>query len=139
MANRLKKKILPILISGEQSAFVLDRLITDNLFITYECVHDIRTRRRKKPLCTVKLDIMKAYDRVERSFLKRVILKMGFAQIWVDMIVRSVMSVRFSVKLNGAIRLLFTYQRTLARGSPLPLSVSILCLKIFSSPASGTG
>jgi hypothetical protein len=139
MANRLKKKILPILISGEQSAFVLDRLITDNLFITYECVHDIRTRRRKKPLCAVKLDIMKAYDRVERSFLKWVILKMGFAQIWVDMIMRSVMSVRFSVKLNGAIGLLFTYQWTLARGFPLPLSVSILCLKIFSSPALGTG
>jgi hypothetical protein len=63
MANRLKK-ILPIFILEEQSSFVPCRLITDNVFVAYECTKAIGTRKRKTLhsvlsswICTVK-----AYD-----------------------------------------------------------------------------
>ena len=57
LRNRLKL-ILPHLISSNQSAFVLGRLITDNVLVAYEAFHSMQCRRTgKKGSMALKLDI----------------------------------------------------------------------------------
>lgn len=77
LANRLKIHLADI-ISDEQNAFVLGRLITD-----YETIHAIRRMKGgKKGLMAFKLDMSKAYDRVKWSFLQAIMLKLGFSHRW---------------------------------------------------------
>jgi hypothetical protein len=82
MANRLKL-ILSDIISEEQSTFVSRRLITDNIISAYECLHFMkRSKSKKNRFCAFKLDMMKAYDRVEWDYLEAIMIKLGFSQQW---------------------------------------------------------
>lgn len=70
LANRLKQ-ILNDIISSTQSAFIPNRLIIDNVIVGYECLNKIRQNMGKRNgLVALKLDISKAYDKIELNFFK---------------------------------------------------------------------
>ena len=101
LANRLKK-ILPHIISLTQSAFIPGRLITDNLLMAFEALHTMSNRLGGRiGYMTIKLDISKAYDRVEWGFLEGIMGGLGFAKRWTFFIMTYVKIVTYSILING--------------------------------------
>lgn len=72
--------MLPDVISANQSAFIPDRLIFDNAILGLECMHKIKTHKKKmkEGWCAFKLDMAKVCDRVEWRFLEEMMKKLGF-------------------------------------------------------------
>ncbi|KAM0908155.1 hypothetical protein ACQ4PT_015643 [Festuca glaucescens] len=119
LINRLRP-ILGDIISINQSAFVPRRLITDNALVAFECLHFIEhNKSEKKSFCAYKLDLSKAYDRVDWGFLRRAMERLGFSHRWVDWIMACVTTVSYCVKFNGTLLDSFSPSRGLRQGDPL--------------------
>ena len=85
-----------------QSAFVPDRLITDNVLVAYETFHAMHCKKKgKNGVLALKLDVSKTYDWVEWTFLRGMMNNLGFPKVWTDHIMSCVTTVSFSVCING--------------------------------------
>jgi hypothetical protein len=90
LTNKLKV-VLPHIISPEQSAFIPGRLITDNIIVAFETLHTIETRLKgRNSFMALKIDMSKAYDRLEWDFLEAMMRKLGFADRWVRLLMNCV-------------------------------------------------
>lgn len=103
MANRLKP-CLNSIISNNQSAFVEGRLLTDNALIAFEINHYIQRKTQGKyGVAGLKLDISKAYDRLEWSYVEMMLVKFGFPQVWIDRLMHCVKTVSYTFIRDGTI------------------------------------
>ncbi|KAA3460557.1 reverse transcriptase [Gossypium australe] len=133
IANKLQDFIGKC-IDSAQSAFVPGRLISDNVLIAYEILHTLRQKRwGKKGLMAVKLDMSKAYDRVEWNYLKKVMLKMGFAERWVALVVKCVSTASYAVNINGIRGRVFHPTRGLRQGNLLSPYLFLICSEGLSA------
>ena len=133
LANRLKK-LLPRIISQEQSAFVSGRSITDNVLVAFEIIHHMKRKNKgKQGDLAFKIDISKAYDKIDWGFLRGIMLKLGFDSRWVDLMMLCVSTVRYNVLVNRREVGPIIPKKGLRQGDPLSPYLFILCVEGLSS------
>lgn len=130
LAGRLRT-VLDDVISPSQSAFVPGRLISDNILVACEITHFLLNKRDGNlGYAALKLDMSKAYDRVEWSFLEKMMRRLGFADQWIGLIMECVSTVSYRIKVNGDVTDTFKPERGL-QGDPLSPYLFLLCAEGF--------
>ncbi|KAL2498245.1 Uncharacterized protein Adt_23795 [Abeliophyllum distichum] len=131
LLNSRLSNILPQIISAPQSGFIPGRLIGDNILLAQELLHTLDTKVRWGN-AILKLDMAKAYDRLDWGFLISVLEGFGFDAIWIDRIRRCISECHFSILLNGRPCGFFPSSRGLRQDDPISPSLFILVADYFS-------
>lgn len=130
IANRLKGTF-PRCISYNQSAFVKDRLLVENLLLATEIVKDYH-KEDVSPRCAMKIDIEKAFDSVHWPFLLNTLRTLNLPEEFVHWIELCVCTPSFSVQVNGELAGFFQSKRGLRQGCALSPYLFVICMNVLS-------
>lgn len=116
LANRLSK-VLDVVISENQSAFVGGRQILDGIVILNEMMDEAKKRKIKRAF--FKVDFAKAYDTVDWDFLDDMLKGLNFSTKWRKWVRECVASASSSVLINGSPSDVFNHERGIRQGDPM--------------------
>ena len=130
LANRLKTVVGKV-VSKAQNAFVEGRQILDAVLMANEVLDLVLKSKEGAVMC--KLDIEKADDHVEWSFLFSVMSKMRFGEKWIRWMKWCISTISFSILVNGFSSGFFQSSKGLRQGDPLSPYLFVLVMEAFSS------
>lgn len=108
----------------------LAKLIPRIISIEHEILHSIVSQKNSAMI--LKLDMMKAYDRVDWNALTLVLSKFGFGKSWIKWIYACISLARFLVLINGSPCGFFSSSQSVRQGDPLSPFLFIILAEAFS-------
>ena len=75
----------------------------------------------KEGYMAIKLDMSKAYDRVEWAYVQAIMKKLAFVEEWIDLVMKCITSVSYEILINGFLGENLKPQKWLWQGNPLSL------------------
>ena len=131
IANRIKGTLCDF-INPAQAAFVEGRSIGDNILLCQELVHHYNRQSSKERRCTIKVDLMKAYDTVNWELIFEVMQRFGYPREIINWIKVCISTPKFSIAINGESCGFFGSSRGLRQGDPLSPYLFVIVMEVLS-------
>lgn len=119
------------LVSPLQAAFTPGRKGLDNMIIAQEILHSMDKKKGWYGTMALKIDLEKAFDRLEWSFIREVLVLFNFPLNLISIIMDCISSTSISAFFNGGKLPAFSPSHGIRQRDPLSPYIFILCLEYF--------